>query len=173
MLTPIDFTHSFTAKMSEWAGWQFTPGRDRFLYEHLKGVAKDELEATAKKLVATHAKRPSQAEIIAAASKPVNVTVGIANITYKPKDYKPYPQKFIREVVQESLEYYAHSKDAAGWKEAYAAKKAAWEAQYGPVEDFPTDWRDERFGENYFGRIQQSMVSELVHKFDRRRKASA
>lgn len=160
-MTPIEFNHSFMQPLAKTGGWLFNPEQEKFLYERLNKKPFAELAKTAMAIVEKSKKKPTIAEIIDAFPKEY---VGVAKVESgddKP-NYKPYPAKFIRDVVQPAMQEYASGMDMQAWKNAFNDATIAWERENHSITNYRPTSADYRFSEAYFANVLKAIVGGLA-----------
>ncbi len=163
MATVNEFNAYFIEKLSTLGGWKFSPEQVAFLYEKLKGKPVGILADIAKSIVAQSKAKPSIAQIIDAFPSEV---VGIANIKQPEDDrnYRPYPHKFIAEVVNPAMQEYAEGMPMEPWRRAFASATEAWERANGRLDTYPITKDDYVYAQAYFSSVIKAMVAENVGK---------
>ena len=152
MATINEFNVYFIEKLTTLGGWKFSPEQVSFLYEKLRNKPAGILTETARSIVAESKGKPSIAQLIDAFPTEV---VGIANIKQTEDDshYRPYPHKFIAEVVNPAMQEYAEGMPMEPWKRAFKGATEAWEVANGKLDTYPITKDDYVYAQAYFSSV--------------------
>lgn len=161
MATPIEFKNAFIEPLTKLGGWTFNDEQEKFLYERLGRKTTSDLAKAAASTVEKCKKKPTLAELIDSFPQEYYGVPKVESGDDKP-NYKPYPAKFIREVVQPAMQEYATGMDIVSWNFAFKEATVTWERENHSVTEYTPSDGDYRYSEAYFANIMKSLVGGMA-----------